>query len=134
MCYDNPLVRKRHRNRVPARGNRGLADAEVLALPVFPFGDDNPEPPPYLPPAEERKLGDLMAQWAAVGRFGEFDLHPDTEPAVIRAGQRADVAEARGRLRLAFGREPTAAEIGEDAILATWSVERLLAELDGVPA
>lgn len=75
------------------------------------------------------EIGELAAQWAGVGAHGNYDLHPDTEPAAIRATQRAVVAEARARL----GPTATAAEIGEDVVLPTWVVERRVEELDAQP-
>lgn len=133
-CYLTPSVRGRYPSeskysRHDARGPDdpgGLSEAEIAALPPVLFGDESPPPPgEYVPPAAERKLGDLAAQWAGVGANGLYELHPDTEPAAIHARQLADVAEARQRL----GPRATAAEIADDVILPVWNVERLLKEL-----
>ena len=74
------------------------------------------------------ELGELAAQWAGVGARGEFHLHPDTAPDVIRAAHRKRVAVARRLWPRA-----TAAEIGKAVCLPTWNVERAMKELDATP-
>lgn len=74
------------------------------------------------------ELGELAAQWAGVGARGHYDLHPDTEPAAIRARHRKLVATARRLWPRA-----TAAEIGRAVCLPTWLVEQRWKELDAQP-
>ena len=74
------------------------------------------------------ELGELAAQWAGVGARGEFHLHPDTAPDVIRARHRALVRVARRMWPRA-----TAAEIGKAVCLPTWLVEQRWKELDATP-
>lgn len=134
-CHATPAVRGRYQARTCRPGEKshdgqGLTDAEVLALPPS-WGDDQPPPPgEYVPEAEARKIGDLAEQWAGVGANGAFELHPDTEPAAIRAKHLAEVREAVGRLGRQLGRPPTAAEVADDLYMAEWSVERLMAQLE----
>lgn len=124
-CYHDRAVRGLYR----AAGNHlrtGISDDEIAALPAQPFGDEEPEPPPYTPPADEKAIGDWCEQWANVGANGLYDMHPDTAPEAIRATQRGVVAEARQRL----GPHATPEEIGADVCLPTWSVRERIKELD----
>ena len=102
----------------------GLSDAEILALPVQPFGDEEEPPPPYEPEPDPPKVGDWAAQWARAAAAG-YELDDSTAPDAIAATQRADVAEALGRL----GPGATAEAIADDVLLPVWTVRRRLAEL-----
>jgi hypothetical protein len=74
------------------------------------------------------ELGDLAEQWANVGANSLFALHPDTEPAAIRAAHRRSVAVARRLWPRA-----TPEEIGRALCLPTWNVERAMKELGAQP-
>lgn len=113
-------------DRAKRFGNEpGLSDAEVLALPAPAIGDgDTPAPGEYTPEPLPPKVGDWCDQWARAAGQG-FELHPDTEPAAIRAAQLADVRAAVAEL----GPAATADEVGALVVLPTWNVKRLMGEL-----
>lgn len=43
--------------------DQSLTDAEILAMPVLPHGDEDPVPGPYQPEPERPKLGDWRGNW-----------------------------------------------------------------------
>lgn len=105
--------------------NQGLSDAEILAMPVLPLGDeDYPEPEPHPPEPERPKLGDWRNNWVTPPEA--WQLTPDTEPEAIAASQRGDIAKAMATLK------PTATleQISELVVLPVWTVQRRLEEIN----
>lgn len=105
-----------------------LTDAEILALPAQPFGDED-APPPFVdkPTRGEqsgqkcgRLAGPTWDRWPGTRGAGRLDLHPDTEPEAIEAAQRRDVRAAREHL----GPAATVKAVSEATCLPTWNVER----------
>lgn len=71
---------------------------------------------------------DLVVNLCASLALTALELHPSTEPAVIAAQQRAEVAACR-----AADPRATPEDIAAELVLPVWSVEVRLAELDGSP-
>lgn len=116
VCDTDPNVRDCYSD---GECGPALTDAEILAMPVMPFGDCDPAPPAYTPDGERKRRIDGLYRWSA-GRNGCYDLHPSTSPAAIADLHWELVQEAAEEL----GRDVDA--ISEAVCLPRWSVERAL--------
>jgi len=105
-------------------GVNALTDAEILAMPILPHGDEDlAEPEPHPPEPERPELGDWRDNWGTPP--SAWQLTPDTEPDAIAASQRGDVAEALA----ALGPTATVEQISELVVLPVWTVQRRLEEI-----
>lgn len=117
-CYYTPSIKSLY--PIIVRTVEPLTEAEILAMPTLPNGDED-VPPPYEPEPEATRIGDRAGQWSNMHARGR--LSPETEPEAIAAAQRAVVAKCLRR-----GMTDTKA-ISECVVLPVDVVERRMAEI-----